>query len=177
MHNRHFKLSEIWNIKRNKLSSNFHYSCFCSSPHANVFLFCLSCPLVSVLCSGIQETNATVSHLVTHTSHTLSRTHLYFLRLNARVSAGLSKRVSSWRHLLVRQDTHTETHKHTRTVTEITRKHAETHGQTQQEGKLTICKQVAHHGLLTPTQWKHNYSCSQSSTRTNTKQQHGLSQV
>ena len=42
------------------------------------------------------------------------------------------------------------------------------HSRHSERGKLTICKQVAHHELLTPEQWKHNYSCSLSSTHTNT---------
>lgn len=36
-------------------------------------------------------------------------------------------------------------------------------------GKLTICKQVAHHELLTPKQWKHNYSCTHMHTHTQTQ--------
>lgn len=35
------------------------------------------CPLVSVLCSGIYETNASVSHLVTHSTHTHPHIHTH----------------------------------------------------------------------------------------------------
>lgn len=38
-----------------------------------------------------------------------------------------------------------------------------------ERGKLTICKQVAHHELLTPKQWKHNYSCTHMHTHTQTQ--------
>lgn len=89
------------------------------------------CPLVSVLCSGIYETNASVSHLVTHTAHTHtlyahSQTHA---RLNARVSGGLSNRASVCEDLWTWQDAHTP-----QDVADTN--HTETHSDAQWEREI-----------------------------------------
>lgn len=86
------------------------------------------CPLVSALCSGIYKTNASVSHLVTHTAHTHTnrRAHAW---LNATVSACLSNRVLAPRGPLgLAARTHTHTDGHTRRCSSRW-EHAETHSE------------------------------------------------
>lgn len=60
-------------------------------------------------------------------------------------------------------------HRHAHTHKDADTNQVETCSDAQWEGEINnMCNQVAHHELLTPKQWKHNYSLSTTRTKTRT---------